>query len=177
MRILVVDLEATCWEREPPAGMQSDIIEVGWAVLETVPGGDYEILDAHSTLIKPLRSTVSQYCEELTGISHKAVEDCDTTLEVAIEMMKDSQATCWASWGDYDYLKLIEQTNALGIKLDMPRAHLNAKALFSAFYRRRRMGLGKALKELGMVFEGKPHRAKDDAVNTAKILARILNGG
>ena len=28
-KILVVDIEATCWEGKPPAGEQNEIIEVG----------------------------------------------------------------------------------------------------------------------------------------------------
>lgn len=28
-KILVIDVESTCWEREPPPGQRSEIIEVG----------------------------------------------------------------------------------------------------------------------------------------------------
>ena len=33
-RILVVDIEATCWEGNPPPGQTSEIIEIGLCVLD-----------------------------------------------------------------------------------------------------------------------------------------------
>lgn len=33
-QILVVDLESTCWEGSPPAGMTSEIIEIGLCVVD-----------------------------------------------------------------------------------------------------------------------------------------------
>ena len=33
-RILVVDVEATCWEGDPPPGQTSEIIEIGLCVLD-----------------------------------------------------------------------------------------------------------------------------------------------
>ena len=33
-RILVVDVEATCWEGNPPPGQTSEIIEIGLCVLD-----------------------------------------------------------------------------------------------------------------------------------------------
>ena len=33
-RILVVDVEATCWEGDPPPGQISEILEIGLCVLD-----------------------------------------------------------------------------------------------------------------------------------------------
>jgi inhibitor of KinA sporulation pathway (predicted exonuclease) len=33
-RILVIDVEATCWEGEPPPGQTSEIVEIGLCVLD-----------------------------------------------------------------------------------------------------------------------------------------------
>jgi inhibitor of KinA sporulation pathway (predicted exonuclease) len=38
-RILVIDLEATCWQGDPPPGETSEIIEIGNAVLKPVDVG------------------------------------------------------------------------------------------------------------------------------------------
>lgn len=33
--IIIIDLEATCWEGKPPQGQESEIIEIGICVLDT----------------------------------------------------------------------------------------------------------------------------------------------
>lgn len=33
-KVLVIDLEATCWENEPPKGQKSEIIEIGVALVD-----------------------------------------------------------------------------------------------------------------------------------------------
>jgi len=53
--------------------------------------------------------------------------------------------------------------------------YLNIKYLYSLHSRRARgVGLGKALAQLGMDFEGRPHCGADDAWNAARVLKRIL---
>ena len=75
--LLIVDLEATCWEmqRAPNGDSQSihnmEIIEVGCA-LATRKGN---LLDAHSFLVRPTRNPVlSDFCTELTGITQSMVD-------------------------------------------------------------------------------------------------------
>ncbi|MCE0760081.1 exonuclease domain-containing protein [Marinobacter sp. G11] len=87
--ILVVDLEATCWENQTtPAGdAQSvhimEIIEIGCA-LATRQG---ELLDARSFLVRPTRHPIlSDFCTELTGITQSMVEGAPALSE-AIEAM------------------------------------------------------------------------------------------
>jgi inhibitor of KinA sporulation pathway (predicted exonuclease) len=60
-RILVVDLEATCWEGEPPQDEVSEVIEVGYAVLDQAPDERWELTDSYGILIKPTKSTVSEF--------------------------------------------------------------------------------------------------------------------
>jgi len=37
-KILVIDVEATCWQGKNPAGESNEIIEIGICVLETATG-------------------------------------------------------------------------------------------------------------------------------------------
>jgi len=62
----VVDVEATCWEGEPPAGQHSEIIEIGIVVLnlETL-----ERTGKRSVMVRPEHSEVSAFCTRLTGIT------------------------------------------------------------------------------------------------------------
>ena len=78
----VVDIEATCWEGNPPAGQYSEIIEVGIVVMDLSIRNQQRnrkqnngklstirITDKKSFLIKPVASEVSRYCTELTTIT------------------------------------------------------------------------------------------------------------
>lgn len=176
MKILVIDVESSCWEGgRPPSGQISEVIEVGGAVLEQDPQSSWEVTDSFGILIQPERSTVSQYCEELTGITQKALEDCGNTLEDAMEMVEGIGSTVWGSWGDYDYNMLRDECKSKYIKYRLPYAHLNIKALASAWFVVGTMGMKRMLGHLGMVHEGRHHRGEDDAKNIARILRKILN--
>jgi inhibitor of KinA sporulation pathway (predicted exonuclease) len=70
--LLVVDLEATCWERrttpagEPQAVHNMEIIELGCALATR----DGTLLDSRSFLVRPTRfPQLSEFCTALTSIS------------------------------------------------------------------------------------------------------------
>ena len=64
--VLVVDIEATCWEGAIPPGQESEIIEIGLCLLDVATG---ERRDKTSLLVRPERSTVSPFCTELTTLT------------------------------------------------------------------------------------------------------------
>lgn len=74
--ILVIDLEATCWETVNPAGQPQsiesmEIIEFGCA-LATRQG---DLLDSRSFLVRPTRfPRLSDFCRNLTGITQEMVD-------------------------------------------------------------------------------------------------------
>ena len=177
-RILVLDLEASCWEdnNNPPEGEKSEIIEIGAVILEA-PDGRWEEMDAFSLLIRPSYSTISEFCENLTGISQKAVVDFGMTFEDAMDTIGEAgKFIAWASWGQYDYDRLRQTCKDYNLKYwkYLPSTHLNVKSLYSAKYIKGGRGLGRAIQELGWGFEGTPHSGKDDAINTSKILRHII---
>ena len=51
-KVLVVDIEATCWEGANPPGMANDIIEIGVCLLDV---NSAEITDNRGILVKPER--------------------------------------------------------------------------------------------------------------------------
>jgi len=65
-RILIVDVEATCWEGDPPPGQISEIIEIGLCVLDVATLTRVERRDI---LVRPVCSTVSPYCSQLTTLT------------------------------------------------------------------------------------------------------------
>lgn len=98
--ILVVDLEATCWKTRPnpPPGQSHEIIEIGWAILDTE--SDPPTITSNGTfLVKPVRSIVSEFCTELTTITPELLEAEGMTLEEAFRrLINDVHAGDYA-WG------------------------------------------------------------------------------
>jgi len=87
--LLVVDLEATCWNthtRAPPPGQRHEIIEIGWALLDTKVEPP-TITRAGTYLVKPVRSTVSDFCTGLTTITPELLEAEGMTLKEAYERL------------------------------------------------------------------------------------------
>jgi len=83
----------------------------------------------------------------------------------------------WASWGKYDREKLQQQCEVTGVPYPFGWTHWDLKRLYWLMERGARgrpMGLGRALKHEKLEFVGQQHRAMDDAMNAARILALML---
>lgn len=177
--ILVVDLEATCWEDQTtPAGdAQSvnnmEIIEVG-CVLATRKG---ELLDARSFLVRPTRNPVlSDFCTELTGITQEMVDEAPA-FPGAVQAMNTwlgdlPDDFIWCSWGNYDRLHLEAQCQLDGAwPIILAHPHLNLKRIWRRTTgQKRKNGFANALAFHGLEFEGHHHRGVDDARNMARVL-------
>ncbi len=57
-QILVVDVESTCWEGEPPPGQESEIVEIGICPIDMA---SRNLLEKISILVRPQHSTISEY--------------------------------------------------------------------------------------------------------------------
>jgi len=165
----VVDVEATCWAGEPPAGQVSEIIEIGVCELDVESG---ERVGKHSVLVRPERSTVSEFCTSLTTLTAEQVAGGVTYAEACRLLRKDfgSRDRVWASYGDYDRKQFERQ----GSYPFGPR-HVNVKTLFALSRRLpREVGLDAALRIAGLPLEGTHHRGDDDAWNIAALFGGIL---
>jgi len=173
----VVDVEATCWADSGPAGQVSEIIEIGLTVVD-LDGG--ERVARHRVLVRPVRSTVSEFCTELTGLTQGEVEqgaDFATACRIlATEHHADTRP--WASWGDYDRHQFTRQCQATETPYPFGRQHTNAKAVFTdAYGLRKRPGMAEALKMAGRPLEGRHHRGEDDAWNIAGLVLHLADRG
>jgi inhibitor of KinA sporulation pathway (predicted exonuclease) len=175
-QILVVDLEATCWQGVPPAGQDREIIEIGLCVLDVASA---ERLDNPSILVRPVHSTVSEYCTRLTTLTQAEV-DLGISLRAACHILEEkylSRERLWASYGDYDRKQLKLECQAHGIHYPFGDGHINVKSLFAVVHNlHREIPLDEAMKHLGFLLEGTHHRGGDDAWNIARILGHILLG-
>ena len=175
-KIIVIDVEATCWEEVPPAGMESDIIEIGICLLN-VKNGD--ITDNRGILVKPERSIISPFCTGLTTITPEMVAKDGISFNEACSILRKeylSQKRVWASFGAYDLKQFQRQCSAMGIGFPFGPSHINVKTLFALKNKLgHEEGMAGALKMLQIPLKGTHHRGVDDAFNIAKILNWILN--
>lgn len=173
----IIDLEATCWEGEPPPGQVNEVIEIGVCVLDL---GSLERLEKRAILVRPQRSEVSAFCTQLTGLTPQEVAQGITFSEACEALRRDFQADSrpWASWGDYDWKQLQKQSAELGLSYPMSQQHTNAKKVYAdAHGLKRRPGMAQALEHAGLALEGRHHRGVDDAWNIAALVIGLIRGG
>lgn len=172
--VLVVDLESTCWDGAPPSEQKSEIIEIG---LCRVDLKTLKRTEKRSILIKPIRSTVSEFCTKLTTITPNMLADAGTLAD-AVKILK-KEYSCkdrlWASWGDYDRRQFERVCRDQNVGYPFGPSHLNVKSLFAAAIgSSHELGLDGAYEHLGLEMTGTHHRGDDDAWNIAQILCRLL---
>jgi inhibitor of KinA sporulation pathway (predicted exonuclease) len=184
-KMMVVDLECTCFQTEDldkPRGWTADkdqeITEIGVSIVH-LP--NLEILETKSFLVQP-EGPMGEFCKELTTLTFNDVKDRPNLFGVLEELCAwakaekfDIQSMPWGSWGDYDRVQLFRECARKGLKYPFGRAHYNIKGMFSMLTGQGKgFGVSKALAQLGMDFDGIPHRGVDDARMTALILLNIL---
>lgn len=173
-RVLVIDVESTCWDHRPPKGSISEIIEVG---LCTVDLASLERYDRRSIMVKPMRSQISPFCHQLTSITSHMVENAQP-LASAVEILKTEyhcQGRLFASWGDYDRGQFQRNCDHYNLPYPFGPTHLNVKNLFSvAFGLPKELEIDTAFAHLGLKMEGTHHRGVDDAWNIAQLFCLLL---
>ncbi len=173
----VVDVEATCWEGPNPDGQPNEIIEIGLCVLDM---GALERVDRRSILVRPERSSVSEFCTRLTTLTPEQVAGgvgfaagCAALVEEF-----DAAGRPWASWGDYDRRQFERQCAATGVPYPFGDRHTNAKRAFSESRgTTKRFGMDAALRSAGLPLIGTHHRGDDDAWNIAGLIIDMCRQG
>lgn len=173
-QVLIVDVEATCWEGPPPAGQESEIIEIGLCPLEVTT---LTRLERRSILVKPARSSVSAFCTALTTLTQEQVEQGVSFAEACALLKREyaSAERVWASYGAYDRQQFEQQCQFQQVGYPFGPRHLNIKTWFAlAHALSHEVGMAEALHMLVLPLEGTHHRGGDDAWNVAGILSELL---
>lgn len=173
-QILVIDVESTCWQGPPPRGEVSEIIQIGLTPVDT---STLQRLEKRSILVRPERSTISNFCRELTGLTPNMFSESVSYREALRVLKKEYSAhdRLWASWGDYDRKQFERVCDQYGYAYPFGRSHLNIKTLFSiVLAEEAELGLDEACARVNMPLEGRHHRGDDDAWNIAGLLCRLL---
>lgn len=173
--VLVIDIEATCWDLgQQPKGEVSDVIEIGVCpvVVSTLTR-----LEKRSILIRAERSTVSPFCTQLTTLTQEQLDAGVTFAEACKVLEKEYRSAdrVWASFGDYDRKAIERQCKDTGVKYPFGPRHLNVKTLFALMRGLpHEVGTAQAVEMCGRAMEGTHHRGHDDAWNIAGVLIDVL---
>lgn len=175
-KVLVIDLEATCWETKADSDQNtSEIIEIGVCLLDT---SDSTITKKRSIYVKPEVSTVSDFCEKLTGIKQSLLDAEGVSIVEAFDILKKeykSKNYVMSCFGNYDFNKINKTALAKNINSPLSGIFINASALASLkSHDKKKMSMAKAMNEFGLEFEGRQHSGADDAYNTAVLLRHLL---
>jgi len=183
---IVLDLEATCYDREDknkPAGFRNEIIEIG-AVKCDEHGN---ILDEFSMFLKPKKHPIiSEFCTTLTTITQQDIDsaiDAKTGLRKFFDWCYNDVLPVlpvykFVSWGHYDKRQFRDdlQFNGLNKELINDSNHLSLKHLHGEWNNLKKpIGLGGACKFEKITFEGTAHRGIDDAKMVQKIFKKYIH--
>jgi inhibitor of KinA sporulation pathway (predicted exonuclease) len=176
-QVLVVDIESTCWKGQwPPPGQISEIIEVGLCVVDVAR---LERTQKRCILVQPVRSTISEFCTELTTLKAEDFVAAGTLADAVTILKREYRSLdrLWVSWGDYDRNQFHKCCKEQTVPYPFGPRHMNVKTLFAAAYGlKKEPGLDEACEMLGVPLEGTHHRGVDDAWNIAGIFCRLLAG-
>ncbi len=176
--ILVVDLEATCCDRQTIPRHQMETIEIGAVMVDR---DTLAIVDEFQTFIRPQRHPVlTDFCRQLTSITQQQVDTAPTFPE-AIKLWQPwldrFDKTIFGSWGEYDRQQFQQDSKYHQIDLPYPVSsnHINLKERFSiAQNLNKRYGMAQALNLANIELIGTHHRGIDDARNISQLLPYIL---
>lgn len=169
-RVVIVDLEATCWDKNQHSAEEMEVIEIGAVLVENQAPA---VLREFDSFVRPVRHPIlSGFCTELTSIQQAQVDAADTFPAVwqrFLEWAVDPDNLSIASWGSYDDKQLRQDCKYHGIAYPFEDRHINLKQEFGALHSGHKFGVKRALRVIGMKFEGQHHRGIDDAKNIFRI--------
>lgn len=172
---VVFDLEATCWARGREQA-PSEIIEIGAVRFNLAPAPAEGKLQEFQTFVRPfLAPKISEFCTELTTIRQADVDAAPGFPEALAAFHRWSASEgdfILAAWGNYDGAQIARDCAKHGIDNPFESiSYVNIKTTFAKHLGlSRSMGLGGALRKLGLRQEGTAHRAIDDARSVVRIL-------
>jgi len=175
-KLLIADGEFTCTSDAAWTKQNGELIE-----LAIVPI-DLKTLEirrdlAWSSLIKPVKTEITAYCTELTGITAEMIRSEAKPVNEVFNTIDKlfGHGAPWGTWGETDREVIQRAADLAGVRFPMSSTHLNLKFHYSLYRNRRReIGFKKALQAERIQFVGEPHRAGPDTENLAVLWQKIL---
>lgn len=194
--LIVLDFESTCWKDKENA-YSPEVIEFP-AVLLNLETNSIE--DKFHQYVQPTEhKALSSFCTELTGITQEKVDNgipigiClklfsnwvnkhmlekEFSFPSSKEESKKSKAI-FVTWSDWD-LNTCLQYECKRKQINYSsylKSWIDLRKTYRSFYMCKPQGLNGALKNLGILFQGREHSGIDDAINTAYLVKRMVADG
>jgi inhibitor of KinA sporulation pathway (predicted exonuclease) len=173
-RIVVVDVEATCWKKGV-FSRKKETIEIG--AVRLLPNHEHSTWPEFQTFVRPRRlPRLSSFCRELTGITQQNVDAAPSfpeALRLFLEWSQPLEQVVLATWSHYDLWQIDLDLEAHGLpKLTLP--FLDVKKLAAHLVGSK--SFEETARALAADTVALPrHRAAADAHRTARILYRLLS--
>lgn len=172
-RLVVVDVEATCWKKGV-FSRTKETIEIG--AVRLLLDREESKWPEFQTFVRPLRlPRLSTFCRELTGITQENVDAAPAFpegLQRFLEWSQPLEQIVLATWSRYDMWQLDLDLEAHGLpKLTVP--FIDVKKLAARVVGSKSFEETARVLDPGGVTEPR-HRAVADARRTARILYRLL---
>ncbi|MCC7246197.1 MAG: exonuclease domain-containing protein [Saprospiraceae bacterium] len=175
MNYIIFDLEATCWENQPPGYVQ-EIIEIGAFKVNAFG----EVRGKFNRFIRPtVHPVLSPFCRQLTSIEQTDVNRAKYFPEVIEEFWNwgriEEEDYLLCSWGNFDRRMFVQDSRLHRMDHLWAERHINLKEQYTKMKRLRSgIGLKKAVEKEGILFTGIHHRGISDAENLTKIFLKFL---
>lgn len=192
--LLVLDFEATCWDKNDPLKSSPEIIEFPCVLYDI---NNKKCLSEFQQYVMPFeKPKLSAFCSSLTGIKQHQV-NCGVPIGTCLMLFKKwlkeqelahkisfnsstSIDKCiFCTWSNWDIsICLRNECRRKRVTLpDIFNEWIDLRELYQQHYMRKPKGLSGALQELCMDFEGREHCGLDDARNTATLAGRMITDG
>ena len=174
MKYIILDLEATCWEKRDK--QPNEIVEIGAVCINE----EKQVIGEFNRFVKPtVHPILSDFCTELTSITQQQVDDAQVFPIVLEEFQNwissfgDNSLLC--SWGFYDRVQFKNDCELHKLPTDWLQSHISLKHQYAKIRQTRPIGMKVALKKEKIILEGTHHRGIDDAKNIAKIFIKLFD--
>jgi inhibitor of KinA sporulation pathway (predicted exonuclease) len=172
---LIVSIEASCWEKplDQPIGQKNEIIEIGAAHLSLTK---LTIGNSHNFIIKPSKSTISEFCTRITGLTQARVDKGMSFAEACVLLTKklNSINMPFITYGEFDKKIFKWQCDDMKIQYPFP-SHWDFSQTFAKMMGlEHEVSLPVAMKLMGLEFEGMRHKGRDEAYNIARLMAETF---
>lgn len=182
-RIIAYDLELTCYAPgEAPDGFVPEIIEFGLAEIDVEAQA---IRRSNHILVRPVRTEVTPFCTQLTGISKELLDREGIRLPDALARLRKDWGVgskALVTWGDdrtairRDCSLYRGKTFPHGCADPFSETVLDIGTLFTLMAgSKSSIGLLEAAGLLGLETERPQHRAEADSVTTAEVWIALAN--
>lgn len=173
---LIIDLEATCCDKQTIKRQEMEIIEIGAVLVDTKR---LAVVDEFQTFIRPVRHPIlTDFCRSLTSIQQSEVDSAPEFSEAMTRLkvwLAQYPSYLFCSWGDYDKAQLEQDCQYHREPYPFSAEHLNIKKLFAKKQRLEKgPGMEQAMRLAKLPLKGTHHRGIDDARNMATLMPFIL---